>query len=185
MPGMDGAALLSALRKAQPQTPVIMMTALSQPTDVDRALKLGVVDYLVKPLDPAVLIAKVKEALHRFVPTSNGWTGPNRRQFVRGSIFDLDLEPLPGGKGIDISEGGISWRTKAAPTIGDVVVLEAPVLFAEVGIGERSLRGRVVYVNPVGLGYHRVGATLIGLTAGARDAIRAYVLARQARSALP
>lgn len=186
MPEMDGFQLLELMRRYPKAAaiPVVMMTALSQPEDVDRALRLGVVDYLVKPLDPAVLIAKVKEALTHHLAPGDTWSGPNRRQFVRGSILDLDLSPLPGGKGIDISEGGIGWRTKTAPARDDVVVIEAPILFAELKIPDRSLRARVVHVRKLGLGYHRVGASFVGLTAATRDALRSYALERQTRTAL-
>jgi CheY-like chemotaxis protein len=60
MPEMDGFALLELMRKYPKAAaiPVIMLTALSTAADLDRALQLGVVDYLVKPLDPTLLIAK-------------------------------------------------------------------------------------------------------------------------------
>lgn len=186
MPEMDGFQLLELMRKYPKAAaiPVVMMTALSQPTDVDRALALGVVDYLVKPLDPTVLIAKVKEALAHRLPSGEEWTGPNRRQFPRGSILDLDLSPLPGGKGIDVSEGGIGWRTKNPPAKDDVVVIEAPILFAELKIPAESLRARVVHTRKLGLGYHRVGASFVGLTSATRQALRNHALERQAQGAL-
>ena len=55
MPEMDGFQLLDLMRKYPKAAaiPVVMMTALSQPADVDRALALGVVDYLVKPITDA------------------------------------------------------------------------------------------------------------------------------------
>lgn len=182
MPEMDGFHLLELMRRYPKAAaiPVVMMTALSQPEDVDRALRLGVVDYLVKPLDPAVLIAKVREALEHHEPRGATWSGPNRRQFDRGSILDLDLTPLPGGKGIDISEGGVSWRTKTPPARDDIVTIEAPILFAELKIPDRSLRARVMNVRKLGLGYHRIGASFVGLTAPTREALRAYARERKA-----
>lgn len=186
MPEMDGFQLLELMRRypTAAEIPVIMMTALSQPADVDRALHLGVVDYLVKPLDPTLLIAKVKGVLERPRQPGAGWGGENRRQFVRGSIHDIDLAPQPGGQGIDLGEGGISWRTREPPAVGDVVVIESPALFAELGLGERTLRCRVMHVHKGGMGVYRVGAALIGLTEHARDVIRRYVLTRQSKSAL-
>ncbi len=188
MPEMDGFQLLELMRRypKAASIPVIMLTALSQPTDVDRALHLGVIDYLVKPLDPTLLLAKVETALHKHVRIADDaiWEGPNRRQFVRGSILDVSLSPFPGGRGIDLGEGGICWRTREVPGVGDVVVIEAPELFSTAGIEERTLRCKVVYTNELGLGFHRVGAALVGLNEHVRDAIRGYVLERQSRSAL-
>ena len=74
MPEMNGFQLLELMRKYPKAAaiPVLMLTALSQPSNIDRALSLGVVDYIVKPLDPTVLMAKVKEALSS---ETNGRTG--------------------------------------------------------------------------------------------------------------
>ena len=187
MPEMDGFQLLELMRRypKAASIPVVMLTALSQPGDVDRALQLGVIDYLVKPLDPTLLLAKVETALTKHTQASAGepWDGPSRRQFVRGSILDLSLAPFPGGRGIDLGEGGLCWRTREPPLIGDVVVIEAPELFSAVGITEKTLRCRVVYTSELGLGFYRVGAALVGLNEHVRDAIRGYVLARQSRAA--
>ena len=188
MPEMDGFQLLELMRRypKAASIPVVMLTALSQPGDVDRALQLGVIDYLVKPLDPTLLLAKVETALNKRIHTAGGvvWDGPNRRQFVRGSILDTSLSPFPGGRGIDLGEGGMCWRTREAPGVGDVVVIEAPELFRAIGIQERTVRCRVVYTHELGLGFHRVGAALVGLNEHARDVIRGYVLERQSRTAL-
>ena len=61
MPDMDGYAVLQALR-AQPHLrdiPVIFVTALSAEDDEERGLSLGAVDYVTKPIKPALLLARV------------------------------------------------------------------------------------------------------------------------------
>lgn len=192
MPEMHGLQLLERLREHPPAAaiPVVMLTVLSHPDIVDRALRLGVVDYLVKPLEPAVLIAHVNAALAqhpapaRHTAPGAHWSGANRRLFVRGSILDLDLTPLPAGKGIDISEGGIGWRTRHPPARDAIVVIEAPILFAELNIHDRSLRARVVHIRKLSLGHHRVAARFVGLTAATRHALRAYARDRPTGSAL-
>ncbi|MGC6417264.1 MAG: response regulator [Bradymonadia bacterium] len=177
MPEMNGFQLLELMRKYPKAAaiPVIMLSALSQPENIDRALSLGVVDYIVKPLDPTVLLAKVKEALSHSKNSDGGWLGPNRRQFERVTLDGVELKPQPGGRGVDLSEGGLSWRTKSPPAENDVLVIEAHELFELVGIDEQTLRARVAYVKPVGLGYFRVGAAFIGLPSNGRDAVRRYV----------
>ncbi len=177
MPEMNGFQLLELMRRYPKAAaiPVIMLSALSQPENIDRALALGVVDYLVKPLDPTVLIAKVQEALAIANEPRESWDGPNRRQFKRVAIRDVSLEPQPGGRTVDISEGGLAWRTKSPPEEGDVLLLEAHELFEELEVADDNLRVRVIHVGSVGLGYHRVGAAFIGLSAGTRDSIRRFV----------
>lgn len=61
MPGMDGYSVLAHL-KADPLTtdiPVIFVTALSESTDEARGLKLGVADYLTKPVNPDLLRLRI------------------------------------------------------------------------------------------------------------------------------
>ena len=57
MPGMDGYSVLAHL-KADPNTaaiPVIFVTALAESADEARGLKLGVADYITKPINPDLL----------------------------------------------------------------------------------------------------------------------------------
>lgn len=62
MPGMDGYEVLSRL-KGDPTTraiPVIFVTAMSAVQDEERGLELGAVDYITKPLRPAIVSARVR-----------------------------------------------------------------------------------------------------------------------------
>ncbi|RJX32035.1 MAG: EAL domain-containing protein [Oxalobacter sp.] len=61
MPGMDGYSVLSHL-KSDPATadiPVIFVTALAETADEARGLKLGVADYITKPVNPDLLCSRV------------------------------------------------------------------------------------------------------------------------------
>lgn len=62
MPGMDGFEVCRRL-KAEPRTahiPVVMITALDQPSDRVRGLQAGADDFLTKPVDDVQLMARVK-----------------------------------------------------------------------------------------------------------------------------
>ncbi len=62
MPGMDGFEVCRRL-KAEPRTqhiPVIMVTALDQPSDRVRGLEAGADDFLTKPVDDLALITRVR-----------------------------------------------------------------------------------------------------------------------------
>ena len=62
MPGMDGFEVCERL-KSNPRTahiPVVMVTALDQPSDRVRGLKAGADDFLTKPVNDLQLIARVK-----------------------------------------------------------------------------------------------------------------------------
>ena len=62
MPGMDGFEVCRRLKK-DPLTghiPVVMVTALDQPTDRVKGLEAGADDFLTKPIDEIALIARVR-----------------------------------------------------------------------------------------------------------------------------
>ena len=50
MPGQDGISLLSEWHSDGFNTPVVMMSGHAEPSDIVRAMKLGAVDFLKKPL---------------------------------------------------------------------------------------------------------------------------------------
>lgn len=59
MPGMDGHALLLALKNRRPELPVILMTAYGQIDRAVQAIRDGAADYLPKPFEPDRLLATV------------------------------------------------------------------------------------------------------------------------------
>ena len=65
MPVMDGYEICRQL-KANPQTqhiPVIFLTAKTDATDETKGLEIGAIDYITKPINPAILMARVKTHL--------------------------------------------------------------------------------------------------------------------------
>lgn len=92
MPGMDGYEVCQQL-KTDPLTadiPVIFVSALGQDADETRGLELGAIDYLVKPISPAIALARIRNHLklkqYQDLLASqallDGLTGiPNRRRF--------------------------------------------------------------------------------------------------------
>jgi two-component system OmpR family response regulator len=64
LPGMDGLSVLSAIRAAGVETPVIILSALGSTDERVKGLKGGSDDYLVKPFAFSELLARV-EALQR------------------------------------------------------------------------------------------------------------------------
>ncbi|WP_159544527.1 response regulator transcription factor [Streptococcus halichoeri] len=65
MPIKDGYALVQDLRGANDQLPILMITAKSQLQALEQAFKLGVDDYLVKPVRLSELSLRVKALLRR------------------------------------------------------------------------------------------------------------------------
>jgi DNA-binding response OmpR family regulator len=65
LPGIDGFAVADRTRKAGNFVPILMLTAKSLPSDVVHGLEAGADDYLPKPFDLPVLLARVKGLLRR------------------------------------------------------------------------------------------------------------------------
>lgn len=62
MPGMDGIETLQEIKKRHPLKEVIMLTGHATVETAIEGMKLGAFDYLMKPCDLDVLMAKVEEA---------------------------------------------------------------------------------------------------------------------------
>ena len=65
MPEMDGYEFVQTLRETKHTLPILMITAKSQLESLEEAFKLGVDDYMVKPLRLEELILRVKALLRR------------------------------------------------------------------------------------------------------------------------
>jgi two-component system response regulator HydG len=65
MPGMDGFELLKEIRRVHPGIDVIMMTGFGSLDGAIDAMTLGAADYLIKPLKPKEIVARIRSILHR------------------------------------------------------------------------------------------------------------------------
>jgi two-component system, OmpR family, response regulator len=84
LPGMDGLAIIEALRYQGMRTPVLVLSALGAVDDRVRGLRAGGDDYLTKPFATMELIARVEALLRR--PAENRLTmlqvGPLRLDLI-------------------------------------------------------------------------------------------------------
>lgn len=65
MPGMDGVEFLREVRKVHPGTDVVLMTGFGSLDGAIDAMALGAADYLIKPLKPKEILARVRSILTR------------------------------------------------------------------------------------------------------------------------
>jgi DNA-binding response OmpR family regulator len=65
LPGKDGFSVVSELRAAKNYVPVLMLTARGQPEDVLKGFAAGADDYLPKPFDLSILLARLQGLLRR------------------------------------------------------------------------------------------------------------------------
>lgn len=65
MPNMDGFEFASLMREAGFEVPILMITALDSLADKKRGFKLGIDDYMVKPIDLDEMLLRVEALLRR------------------------------------------------------------------------------------------------------------------------
>jgi DNA-binding response OmpR family regulator len=79
LPGKDGFTVARELREAQNYIPLLMLTARGRPEDVLKGFESGADDYLPKPFNLAILIARLDSLLRR-----KNWLRPSARGRVAG-----------------------------------------------------------------------------------------------------
>jgi DNA-binding response OmpR family regulator len=65
LPGLDGFGVVQRLRRRGDLTPILILTARDERTEVVRLLNAGADDYLTKPFDLGELLARVKALIRR------------------------------------------------------------------------------------------------------------------------
>jgi two-component system, OmpR family, alkaline phosphatase synthesis response regulator PhoP len=65
LPGKDGFSVMSEMRGAGQFVPTLMLTARGHPNDILKGFAAGADDYLTKPFDLAILIARIRGLLRR------------------------------------------------------------------------------------------------------------------------
>ena len=71
LPDMNGYEVLKSLRAAKVNTPVLILSGLSEPDKKVKGLGYGADDYLTKPFDKAELLARLQAVVRRFKGHSN------------------------------------------------------------------------------------------------------------------
>ncbi len=98
LPGLDGFTLARRVRgtPALAATRILMLTARSENEDIVRGLEAGADDYVTKPFDRLVLLARVRAVLRRGLPETEGvdFDGllldePNRLAKLNGEVLKL------------------------------------------------------------------------------------------------
>lgn len=86
LPGKDGFTVVSEMRAAKQFVPVLILTARGRPDDVLKGFAAGADDYLPKPTELAILIARVSSLLRR-----SAWTKRDADQYTfAGKTIDFD-----------------------------------------------------------------------------------------------
>ncbi len=117
LPGKDGFSVMSEMRHAGQFVPTLMLTARGHPNDVLKGFAAGADDYLTKPFDLAILIARIRGLLRR-------------REWLTASLHTRSAPPPPqdvfqfGDKSVDFDRLELHVRDQTFP----LTLMEANVL---------------------------------------------------------
>jgi DNA-binding response OmpR family regulator len=145
LPGMDGLDALRHLRQLL-RAPVVFLTARRRELDEVLGLELGADDYVTKPFDIDVLVARIRAVLRRAQAVSaGGATGPT--PVVAG---DLTIDPVRhtatvGASSLDLSPREFDLLHALAQEPGRVLSVDD--LLARVWGAEFQGEPQVVYVH--------------------------------------
>jgi two-component system copper resistance phosphate regulon response regulator CusR len=116
LPKRDGWSLISELRNANIQTPVLFLTARDTVPDRVKGFDLGADDYLIKPFHFSELLARVRSLLRR---------SPERREEII-TVGDLEIDPrrhkvTRAGTVLSLTPKEFSLLLYLASSAGDIV----------------------------------------------------------------
>ncbi|ANW19707.1 two-component system response regulator CseB [Streptomyces clavuligerus] len=104
VPGLDGVSLCRRIRD-ESTVPVIMLSARADSIDVVLGLEAGADDYVTKPFDGAVLVARIRAVLRRFGRAGAGDTAGSGQEAPGAllSFGDLEIDT----EGMEVRKGGV------------------------------------------------------------------------------
>jgi two-component system alkaline phosphatase synthesis response regulator PhoP len=127
LPGKDGFSVVAELRAARNYVPVLMLTARSRPEDVLKGFAAGADDYLPKPFDLSILLARLQGLLRRsqWVRAGQGADALDATQVTsdRDSAGDFGTFSF-NGKTIDFG----TLELRAADNVIHLTLMESELL---------------------------------------------------------
>lgn len=133
MPRRNGFDVLRELR-AHSSTPVLMLTARGEDVDSIVGLELGADDYLAKPCNPRVLMARIRAILRRGEIRSDGYSGSVTPEIL--TFGDLQIHT---GTRTVLCEGKTIDMTSTEYCVLETLLREAGRVVSKTSLSERAL----------------------------------------------
>lgn len=165
--GVSGFNLVSTLRKHEKyqSTPIIFLTGRRDKADIARALESGVDDYIVKPIDETIFLAKVEALLlSRRGPHSFSQT-PVHKPGVLAVALNI----------IFLSEQGLSFESSMEMPADTKFRIDTP-LWDELGFEAPLLRVINCTAKDASKKLYMINVSFVGLTEADHQKIRQWVM---------
>lgn len=118
LPGKDGLTLCQQLRPDFPG-PIMMLTARNEDADQILGLEFGADDYIIKPVEPRILLARIRALLRRVEPRPS--QGRQQLQFGALCIDSPSRSVALGAKPVNLSSHEFDLLWLLASQVGEVV----------------------------------------------------------------
>jgi two-component system phosphate regulon response regulator PhoB len=116
LPGLDGFTVAKRIRETPSlaATRIIMLTARTESDDIVRGLEAGADDYVTKPFDRRVLLARISAVLRRLLPETEGI------DFDGLTLDEANRIARLGGKTLDLTSGEFSLLARLVANRGRI-----------------------------------------------------------------
>lgn len=163
----NGIALLRTIRN-QPKLatlPVILLTGKREKEDVQKGIEAGADDYVIKPIDPTLLIAKIRNILAKSEQAAP--------RFAEAPVnvkaeFETKTEIL------SISELGCTLQSNVAPAVGALLRVQSPI-FSEIGLTTSTLRIVSAEKQATQEGLYKLVGNFVGLSEKELTPLRLWI----------
>ena len=171
--GISGFNLVKTVRGIErlKEIPFIFVTGRGDKSDVAKAIGIGVDDYIIKPIDQDMLLAKIEALISK-----------------KGTLYSFSERPVRAAARLDanltidgISEQAIQFLSPIPIPDNYKITIDAEI-YSEIGIDPPRLRVTRCEDVHGQQNYFRIRANFIGLSAKEMDAVRRWLLSNPTKS---
>ncbi len=173
MPGITGFQLTSTIRQQKEckNIAIMLLTGRRDKKDVLKALDSGADDYLMKPVDPILLLAKVESLLVKHTGHHSFYEAAITAQGSWENIFEI----------VSVSEQGMTFLSPFTLEFNEKIRIVTD-LFNQIGNATPTLRVSTCSALETSKQLFRVRASFVGLSSAELQNIRVWLMANHGKA---